>query len=95
MFIILVLVYHMINEKTTALFIDTNTFWFCRRIERGELIMLSGYPDILTTDEACEILNISKHSLYKLIHSKELRAKKVARQYRIQKIELLNYLNKD
>ncbi|HCT90124.1 MAG TPA: DNA-binding protein [Lachnospiraceae bacterium] len=56
--------------------------------------MLSGYPDILTTKDACELLKVSKHTIYKLINSKELKARKVANHYRIQKMELLSYLNK-
>lgn len=56
--------------------------------------MLSAYPDILTTKDVCELLKISKHTVYQLINSNELKAKKIARHYRIQKTELLNYLNK-
>ena len=56
--------------------------------------MLEQAKDILTVKEVCKLLQISKHTLYGLIHSKELKAKKVARHYRIQKSELLNYLNK-
>lgn len=55
--------------------------------------MLSEYPDILTTLEVCQLLKISKNTLYKLIHSRQLKAKKVARHYRIQKSELLHFID--
>lgn len=55
--------------------------------------MLSDYPDILTTDEVCQLLKVSKNTIYKLIHSGQLKAKKVMRHYRIPKSELLNFMN--
>ncbi|MCI8310722.1 MAG: helix-turn-helix domain-containing protein [Lachnospiraceae bacterium] len=55
--------------------------------------MLSEYPDILTTFEVCHLLKISKNTLYKLIHSGQLKAKKIARHYRIPKSELLRFMD--
>lgn len=55
--------------------------------------MLSNYPDILTTKDACELLKISRHTIYKLIHANEIKAKKVARHYRITKYSLIQYLS--
>lgn len=55
--------------------------------------MLSDYPDILTTEDVCNLLKVSKYTIYKLIRSKKLKAKKVAQHYRIQKAELLNFIN--
>ena len=34
--------------------------------------MLSDYPDILTSEDACKLLKISKNTLYKLIHSGQI-----------------------
>lgn len=62
--------------------------------EQEECNMLVDYPDILTTKDVCELLKVSKHTVYQLISAKELKAKKIARQYRIQKAELIDYLNK-
>ena len=36
--------------------------------------MLSNYPDILTSEDICTLLKISKNTLYKLIHSGQLKA---------------------
>lgn len=55
--------------------------------------MLSEYPDILTTIEVCQLLKVSKKTLYKLIRSEQLKAKKVACHYRIQKSELLRFMD--
>ena len=54
--------------------------------------MLSEYPDILTTEEVCQLLKVSKNTIYKLIHSKQLKAKNVMRHYRIPKSELLHFM---
>lgn len=55
--------------------------------------MLSEYPDILTIEDICSFLRVSKYTVYKLIRTKQLKAKKIAQHYRIQKAELINYLN--
>lgn len=55
--------------------------------------MLSEYPDILTTEDICSLLKVSKYTIYKLIRTKQLKAKKIVQHYRIQKAELINYLN--
>lgn len=55
--------------------------------------MLSEYPDILTTEDICSLLKVSKYTIYKLIRTKQLKAKKIAQHYRIQKAEPINYIN--
>lgn len=64
---------------------------YCFRKGGGH--MLSEYPDILTTEDVCCLLKVSKYTIYKLIRTKQLKAKKVAQHYRIQKTELLNFIN--
>lgn len=56
--------------------------------------MWTNYPDILTTEDVCKLLRVSKHTIYQLIASKELKAVKIARHYRIKKIDLFAFLNK-
>ena len=60
---------------------------------KGGNHMLSEYPDILTTEDVCSLLKVSKYTIYKLIRTKQLKAKKIAQHYRIQKAELINYIN--
>lgn len=55
--------------------------------------MFSKYPDILTTADVCDLLKVSKSTVYKLIQTGELKAKKVAQHYRIPKVELINFIN--
>ena len=53
---------------------------------------LKRYPDVLTTDQAAEILNVSKKTLYMAIKNKELHAVKIGREYRIVKAKLVEML---
>lgn len=55
--------------------------------------MFSKCPDILTTADVCDLLKVSKSTVYKLIQTGELKAKKVAQHYRIPKAELINFIN--
>ncbi len=54
--------------------------------------MLENYPDILSTKEACKILHVSPHTLYWLIKSRELPARKIGGRYKIRKDSLLKLL---
>ena len=53
---------------------------------------LKHYPDVLTSDQAAEILNVSKKTLYMAIKNKELHAVKIGREYRIVKSKLVEML---
>lgn len=53
---------------------------------------LKHYPDVLSVDQAAEILDVSKKTLYKAIKNKELHAVKVGREYRIVKSKLIEML---
>lgn len=55
--------------------------------------MLDEYPDVLTTREVMEILDITKNLLYKLIHTKQLPAYRIgSKKWRINKSSLIKYL---
>lgn len=49
---------------------------------------------VYTTDEVADMLKISRASVVKLINNKELKAKKVARKWRITEEYLQNFFNK-
>lgn len=53
---------------------------------------LKHYPDVLSTEQAAEILDVSKKTLYKAIKNKELHAVKIGREYRIVKSKLIEML---
>ena len=55
-------------------------------------IMLKEYPDVMTVEQMCEVLGISKKTGYKLLRTNIISSIKVGRTYRIPKINMLNYL---
>ena len=50
-------------------------------------------PEILTVKEACQILKISKTTLYRIVREKELKAIKVRKSIRIKKEDLISYID--
>ena len=50
-------------------------------------------PEILTVKEACQILRVSKTTLYRIVRENELKAVKVRNSIRIKKDDLLSYIN--
>ena len=50
---------------------------------------------VYTTDEVAEILKITRKSVLKLIHEEELKAKKIARKWRITEEHLRIFFNED
>lgn len=55
-------------------------------------LFFTDYPDVLTTNDTCEILGVSTKTLLHLIHAGQLRSIKVGRSYRIPKLYLLQFL---
>ena len=54
--------------------------------------MLSEYPHILTTDEACEALRIGYNALYDLLQSGKLKAYRNGRLWRIPKKSVIEFI---
>lgn len=50
------------------------------------------YPDVLSADQAAEILDVSKKAIYNAIKSKDIHAVKVGREYKIVKSKLIEML---
>ncbi len=50
-------------------------------------------PEILTVKEACQILKVSKTTLYRIVREKELKAIKVRKSIRIKKEDLISYID--
>lgn len=56
--------------------------------------MLEEYPDILTPQEAIEILGIGKNLFYRLLNDGTIPAKRVGNKiWRIEKKELILYIS--
>ena len=56
--------------------------------------MLQHYDDVLTVQEACEILMVGKNSIYDLIRKKQLEAYRTdnGRIWKIPKDSLIHYI---
>lgn len=54
--------------------------------------MLEQYDDLLTTDEACEVLKIGKNALYRLLASQEVKAYRNGRVWRIPRQAVEEYI---
>lgn len=50
------------------------------------------YPDVLSIDEASELLGISTKSCYRLLQQNKIRHIRIGRVYKIPKAHLLSYL---
>ena len=61
-------------------------------IEEAYNLFLKEYPDVLTTKDLQCILGISGKTVFRLLHSGQIKSIKVARNFRIPKIYLLQYL---
>ena len=53
--------------------------------------MFNNYPDILTTEQACEIMNMSRNTLYELLRSKDIKAFQVNRIWKIPREAVEEY----
>lgn len=49
---------------------------------------------LLSTQEVCEVLGITRLTFYRLVEDGELRAKKIGRGHKVLKEDLLRYLEK-
>ena len=54
--------------------------------------MLNEYPEILTTEEACEALRVGYNALYDLLQSGKLKAYRNGRLWRIPKESVIQYI---
>ena len=54
--------------------------------------MLRDYPDILTTEEACEALRVGYNALYSMLVKNELKAYRNGRVWRIPKQAVIDYI---
>jgi len=57
--------------------------------------MMREKNEVLTTKEACRFLRISRPTFLKLVYSKEIKARKVGRGWKVLRSELHAYLNKE
>lgn len=53
--------------------------------------MFNNYPDLLVIEEACEILHMSRNTLYELLRNKEIKAFQVNRIWKIPRESVEQY----
>lgn len=54
--------------------------------------MLESYSDVLNVADVAKILKVGQRSVYKLIHSGDLYSRKIGREYKILKKDLIDYI---
>ena len=54
--------------------------------------MPNEYPEILTTEEACEVLRVGYNALYDLLQSGKLKAYRNGRLWRIPKKSVIEFI---
>ena len=62
------------------------------KTEHSYNLFLKEYPDVLTTKDLQNILGISGKTVFRLLHSGQIKSIKVGRNFRIPKIYMLQYL---
>jgi excisionase family DNA binding protein len=56
--------------------------------------MLKGKDEVLTTKEACKYLRISRPTFLKLVHTNQIKARKVGRGWKVLMSEIQAYMRK-
>lgn len=54
-------------------------------------IIFDSFGDVLLVKEVQEILSISRHQVYHLIETKQIRGIKVGKAYKIPKVSVIDY----
>ena len=57
--------------------------------------MFTMYPDIVSVEQMCEMLNICKTQAYIMLREGLIKSKRIGRIYKIPKIYIVQYLDSD
>lgn len=57
--------------------------------------LFKDYPDVVSVEQLMEMLQIGQVLAYKLVKSGEIKSRKVGREYKIPKFNVIAYLNKE
>ena len=58
-----------------------------------QLNIFTDYPDVVSVEQMMNMLHIGKVLAYRLIRDKQIKSKKIGREYKIQKSAVAAYLN--
>ena len=53
--------------------------------------MFNQYPDLLTVEQTCEIMNMSRNTLYELLRDGQIKAFQIHRIWKIQREAIEEY----
>lgn len=53
------------------------------------------YPDVVSVEQLMEMLQIGQVLAYKLVKSGAIKSRKIGREYKIPKVNVIAYLNKE
>ena len=81
-----------INNKITAQSAIKNNI---ETIKQPQSTMFANYPDIVSVEDLMEMLQIGQVLAYKLVKKGEIKSRKVGREYKIPKINVISYLLND
>lgn len=56
--------------------------------------MVRGKNEVLTTEEACRYLRISRPTFLKLVHTDQIRARKIGKGWKVLMSEIQNYMTR-
>jgi len=62
------------------------------KAEEAYSLMLTEYPDLLTAEQAAEILGIDRHQVYRMIDRGEIFGVKLSGAYKISKLRLIEFI---
>ena len=51
------------------------------------------YPDVITIQELCELLRISRQRAYELVHSGQIPSRRFGRVFRIRKSDIMVFFD--
>ena len=54
--------------------------------------MFEDYPDIVTFEDVCKMLSLSRNTVYALLRKIKIKNKKIGRVYRIPKKNVIEYI---
>lgn len=61
-------------------------------LENKEIELLADFDDVLTVAEMKQVLKIGRNKCYYLLSTGTIPSKRIGRNYRIPKINIINYL---
>lgn len=60
--------------------------------KKGTAMMFEKYPDVVSVEELMQMLNIGQVLAYKLVKQGDIKARKIGREYKIPKRNVIDYV---